>query len=159
AFDPRAFCRDPIPHENTGQIVAGNGDQATAIMPSSGSWWIARANGVLPDTRAGQQLGAVNGRPPDFFDGASWHQATPAATGDPMAPVQESNVRLNNPVPAYPGVSYAFNVMDDTEVSRASAIRFVGFDNAANGNTSPLCNGERTALIDHYGFGPLDTTA
>ena len=62
-------------------------------------------------------------------------------TGDPTAPVQESNVRLVDQPPPYPGIRFVFNVVDDTSPSYTSAIRYVGFDNVNNGSTSPLCNG------------------
>jgi hypothetical protein len=93
--------------------------------------------------------------------GAQRHRpllATPAVTGDPGAPVQESNVRLVNNPPAYPGARFVFNVIDDTSASYTSAIRYVGFNNANNGSTSPLCGGGKASIVTNFGFGNLDKT-
>ena len=72
--------------------------------------------------------------------------------------MQEANVRLVDPTPAYPGVRFVFNVIDDTSASYTSAIRYVGFDNVNEGSTSPLCSGGKGAILEQFGFGVLDQT-
>ena len=74
-------------------------------------------------------------------------------------PVNESNVRLNNPTPAFPGIRYVFNVLDESTPKYDQANRLFGFINlASGGGKSPLCSGAKAAIIENYGFGPLDTT-
>jgi phosphate transport system substrate-binding protein len=163
-FDPFLFsgpgCPLPIDaQENQGLTIFSNGDTQSGIMPYSGGNWIAMANGVIPDQRAGQVIKNLDGRNITFNTGSGWVPATPAATGDPNAPVQESNVRLVDPTPAYVGVRFVFNVVDNTSDSYESAIRYVGFDNETDGSTSPLCSNGKASIISQYGFGPLTNTA
>jgi len=74
-------------------------------------------------------------------------------------PVKESNVRLVDPTPAYPGIRYVFNVLDSTAKSYGQAAYFYGFG-TDDGSTfkSPLCNGSKASTLTNFGFGPLDTT-
>src|SRR5262245_4569640 len=118
------------------------------------------ANGAITvDQRGAQTIHNLDGKNILTTDG-SGHSvlARPEATGDSTAPVQESNVRLNNPSPGYVGIRYVFNVTDSTAVSFNSALRYVGFDNVANGATSPLCGGAYASTLSTFGFGPLNTT-
>ena len=73
-------------------------------------------------------------------------------------PVSEANVKLNNPTPAYPGIRYVFNVLDNTSVSYTAANRFFGFVNATDGGKRPLCNGGKAAITADSGFGALAST-
>jgi phosphate transport system substrate-binding protein len=163
-FDPTLFSGGSCPavqlaQENQGVTIANNGDQQSGIQPFSGANWVAMARGtIVPDQRAGQVIGTLNGKNIIFGSGASSQLATPAVTGDPAAPVQESNVRLVNNPPAYPGVRFVFNVIDDTSASYTSAIRYVGFNNANSGSTSPLCSGGKASIVTNFGFGNLDKT-
>ncbi len=79
-------------------------------------------------------------------------------TGDPNAPVQEANVRLNDPTPAFVGVRYVFDFIANGSASYTSAQRYVAFDNVDKGATSPLCGGGRKTTVEHFGFGALNNT-
>ncbi len=58
----------------------------------------------------------------------------------------------------YPGVRFVYNVID-TRSPQYSVVRdIVGFDNAAGGSKSPLCSGQRAAIIATYGFAPLPSS-
>ncbi len=162
-FDPFTFssptCPLPIDaQENQGLTIAANGDQQSGIMPYSGGNWIAMANGVIPDQRAGQTIRNLDGKNITFNTGSGFVPATPAVTNDPAAPVQESNVRLVDSTPAYVGVRFVFNVADSTSDSYQSALRYVGFDNVEEGSTSPLCSNGKASIIAQFGFGPLTNT-
>jgi phosphate transport system substrate-binding protein len=164
-FDPTLFSGGSCPavqltQENTGQVIAANGDQQSGIVPFSGANWVAMARGtIIPDQRAGQVIRNLNGQNIITGSGAGSQLATPAATGDPNAPVQEANVRLVDPTPAYPGIRFVFNVVDSSSASYTSAIRYVGFENVTDGATAPLCSGGKSAILVNFGFGPLDNTA
>ena len=162
-FDPTLFSSGACPavqlaQENQGLTIQANGDQQSGIQPFSGANYIAMSTGAIADQRAGQVIRNLNGQNIVFGSGATAKPATPAATGDPNAPVQEANVKLVDSTPAYPGVRFVFNVVDDTSASYTSAIRYVGFDNANNGATSPLCSGGKAAIVTQFGFGTLDKT-
>ncbi len=163
-FDPTTISNGSCPapiivQENEGQGIATNGDQASALMPFSGANWSAMANGAIGDQRAGQVIKNLDGKNILATNGSGQSVlATPEVTGDPAAPVQESNVRLNNPSPAYVGIRYVFNVTDSTAVSFNSALRYVGFDNVANGASSPLCGNAYASTLSLFGFGPLNNT-
>jgi phosphate transport system substrate-binding protein len=163
-FDPGLFSGPNCPavqyvQENQGLSIQANGDLQSGIMNYSGGNWIAMANGSIPDQRAGQVIGNLDGKNITFNTGSTWTPATPQATGDPNAPVQESNVRLVNNPPAYVGVRFVFNVTASNADSYLSALRYIGFDNVADGSTSPLCSGGKASILTLYGFGPLDNTA
>lgn len=155
-FNPTTITTPSCPaptltQENTGGEVTTNGDAQRAILPYSAANFVAQTRGTQLDQRSGQVLRSLNG------------QSLVTGTGGGMVlntagPVKESNVKLNNPVPAYPGIRYVFNVLDSSSVHYAQANRLFGFINADPGGKSPLCNGSRAALLSSYGFGPLDTT-
>ena len=162
-FDPTTFSSGSCPavtltQENTGSVIAANGDQASAVVPFSGANFAAMANGAIPDQRAGQTIRSLDGQNIEFATSTGLTLATPEATGNANAPVQEANVRLNDPTPNYVGVRYVFNVIANGSASYDSAKRYVAFDNQDKGSTSPLCNNGRTATITHFGFGPLNST-
>jgi ABC-type phosphate transport system substrate-binding protein len=163
-FDPTTFSNGlicpavQITQENTGTVIAANGDQQSALEPFSAANYIAMANGAIPDQRAGQVIKDLDGQNIVFNTGTALTAATPEATGNPNAPVQEANVRLNDPTPAYVGIRYVFNVIANGSASYTSAKRYVAFDNANKGATSPLCSGGRKNTVSHFGFGPLNGT-
>jgi hypothetical protein len=71
-------------------------------------------------------------------------------------------VTLVDLTPAYPGVRFVFNVIDNSTGANSytPAKRFVGFDNVASPTiTSPLCNGDKASTLSQFGFGPLGKTA
>jgi phosphate transport system substrate-binding protein len=162
-FDPTTFSSGSCPavqitQENTGSVIAANGDQASALEPFSGANFIAMTNGAIPDQRAGQTIRNLDGKNITFNTGSGLAPATPEVTGDPNAPVAEANVRLNDPTPSYVGVRYVFNVIANGSASYTSAQRYVAFDNVDKGATSPLCSGGRKTNLTTFGFGPLNTT-
>jgi phosphate transport system substrate-binding protein len=161
-FDPFTFssasCPLPVEvQENQGATIPV-ADRPAAVVPYSGANWIAMANGVIPDQRAGQTIRNLDSKNITFNTGSTWVPATAAATGDPAAPVQESNVRLVDSTPAYVGVRFVFNVVDNTSASYDSALRYVGFDNVADGSTAPLCSNAKAGIISQFGFGSLTNT-
>ena len=162
-FDPTPISTATCPPvintpENEGLDIQLAGDVPFAIVPFSGPSWVAQARGTVVDRRAGQSIHDLNGRNITRLNGIDWELATPNAA-DPGAVVREDNVRLINPAPPYPGIRYVFNVVDNTEISYDGAIRYVGFENAVNGHTSPLCSGAKASILVDYGFGPLDNTS
>lgn len=154
--DPTAIstpnCPAPrIVQENQGAVTAFVGENEVAIMPYSAANMVAQTRGTQPDQRYGQQVRSLNGQALVVGSGATTQLNL-------AGPVKESNVKLNNPAPAFPGIRYVFHVLDNTSASYAAANRFVGFVNADEGGRSPLCNGSKAELIADYGFGPLDAT-
>lgn len=161
-FDPFTFSNAncPLPvevQENQGATIPV-ADRPAAVVPYSGGNWIAMANGRITDQRAGQTIRSLEGKNITFNNGTSWVPATPVATGDAAAPVQESNVKLVDSTPAYVGVRFVFNVTDESSASHESAIRYVGFDNVEGGATSPLCSGGKANIVSEFGFGTLTNT-
>jgi phosphate transport system substrate-binding protein len=161
-FDPALFSGPSCPaviftQENSGELIATNGDQEEALVGYSMGNWVAQARGVAPDQRAGQTLRNLDGQNLVVFPGGV---ATPNTA---PGPVQESNITLNDPTPAYVGIRYVWNVIDNTHVNYAEAKRYVGFENATTGSSgnpsaSPLCSGAKVNTIQDFGFGPLDNT-
>jgi phosphate transport system substrate-binding protein len=161
-FDPTTFSGPSCPasistQENSGELIAANGDQEEALVGYSMANWIAQARGTAPEQRSGQTLRNLNGQNLVTFPGGV---PTPNTAG----PVKETNVKLVNPTPAYPGIRFVFNVVDSTSVNYNQAMRYVGFENRANvepeyAMSSPLCGGLRQSIINSYGFGELDATA
>lgn len=160
-FDPTTFsgpsCPASIPtQENSGELIAGNGDQEEALVGYSMANWVAQARGTQDDQRDGQTMRSINGQNLIVFPGGV---ATPNTAG----PVKESNVKLVNPTPAYPGIRMVFNVVDSTSVNYNQSQRYVGFENRENvepeyAMSSPLCSGQRVSIINDFGFGELDNT-
>ena len=153
--------------ENSGELIAANGDQQRAIVAYSAGNWIAQARGSAPDQRAGQTMRSMNGQ-----NLVSFSAGVPSLnTG---GPVVESNVTLNDPTPAYPGIRYVFNVIDSTHVDYNDVQRYVGFENAVNApncgqsgqpecvnpGASKLCDGDEEVrgIIRNFGFAPLNNT-
>lgn len=160
-FDPTTFSGPSCPasistQENSGELIATNADQEEALVGYSMANWIAQARGTQNDQRAGQTMRNLNGQNLVVFPGGV---ATPNTAG----PVVEANVKLVNPVPAYPGIRFVFNVVDSTSDNYVQAQRYVGFENRANvapdySMSSPMCDGQRQAIINSFGFGELDRT-
>lgn len=161
-FDPTTFSSGSCPavridEENTpGIAIAADGTLAQAITPMSAGVWSAQANGTYPDDRNGITMHQLNGESTAAFNGTKWGLNTPAFSGDPSAPVIEDNVALNNATPAYPGIRYVFNVLDNTSKLYSQAQLFAGFTNAASGWKGDICSGAEAANIEQY-FAPLGT--
>jgi phosphate transport system substrate-binding protein len=159
--DPNTISTPSCPpvintQENSGALIAANGHQQSALVPYSGGNWVAQARGTQTDTRNGQTIRNLDGQNITRFDDGQWELSAEDAEF-PSAPVRESNVKLLDPTPDYVGIRYVWNVIDSTSVSYTSAKRYVGFDNVADGPTSPLCSGGlgTTASVESLGFGRL----
>jgi phosphate transport system substrate-binding protein len=155
-FDPLAFSTGNCPvveltQENTGEGIAANGDAETAVVPYSAANFVAQSRGTQADQRNGQVVRSLNGQSLVTGSGAT-------ALLNTAGPVSEANVKLNNPSPAYPGIRYVFNVLDNTSVSYGPANRLFGFANTDGGGKSPVCDGAKASTIANYGFGALDRT-
>lgn len=155
-FDPTTFSTSNCPavtltQENSGEAIAANGHAQTAVVPYSAANWVAQTRGTQTDQRAGQRVRNLNGQALVVGSGAS-------AALNTAGPVTESNVKINNPTPAFPGIRYVFNVLDETSPKADQANRLVGFQNQTDGGKSPVCAGELAGVIEDYGFGALDTT-
>ena len=161
-FDPTIISGPGCPavqltQENTGETITTNGDQETAVVPYSAGNWVAQARGTQFDQRSGQVIKSINGQALVVF---------PAGVATPNTapgPIQESNIKLNNPVPPYPGIRYVFNVTDSTIDNYPQVVRYVGFENRDNiapdySMSSPLCSGTYAATLNSFGFAALDTT-
>ncbi|WP_033289379.1 substrate-binding domain-containing protein [Amycolatopsis jejuensis] len=124
--------------ENEASTIA-EGDQASAIAPYSVAQWVAQANGVVTDKRAG------------FFEG------TLTGAGSDASPVSGS---APNYAPAFAdgflGARTVYYVLDTRSPSYEAALNAVGFD--ASG-PSPLCNGSLAGTLSKYGFKPLAANA
>lgn len=147
-----------VTQENTGELIDTNNHEQTAVVPYSGANWVAQARGTAPDQRRGQVIKNLNGQNITRFDDGQWELAA-EDTEFPAAPVRESNVKLVDPTPDYPGIRFVFNVIDNTSVSYDSAKRYVGFENVDKGDTSLLCSGTGTnESVTNTGFGLLTKT-
>ena len=60
-----------LTQENTGTVIAANGDQQSGIVPFSGGNCIAMSTGAIPDQRAGQVIRNLNGQNIVFGSGAN----------------------------------------------------------------------------------------
>lgn len=162
-FNPSTFSNANCPvleetQENSGLDIAADGAVETAISPYSVANWIAQANDTAPDQRAGQELGGLGGQAYTVLSGGKY-SANPTI-------VNESQVRLVNSNPTYPGVRFVFNVVDSASPSYDEALRFVGFDNSGTYEPadsreyrkSSLCSGAFAEVIENKGFTPLDET-
>jgi phosphate transport system substrate-binding protein len=166
-FDPTTFSSGSCPavklsQENTGSVIAANGDQETAIYVYSVANWVAMSRGTITDDRNGQHFFDLNGLLPVRSIGGGQFEARTPTASDPSGPVAEGNVTLVDPTPAYPGVRFVWNVIDNSTGANSytPAKRFFGFDNVASPTvTSPLCNGDKASLLAQYGFGALSKTA
>ena len=104
----------------------------------------------------GITAGAVNGNPAAWNAAESIYQLDSGAGGV----VLESNVKLNNPTPAFPGIRYMYNTVDSATPNYAEAFGIVGFQNIASPGAikSPLCNGGDVSALLSFGFAPLSTS-
>jgi PBP superfamily domain len=169
-LNPDSFPASPTPScppvvhilQSQGKTILP-GDQQKAILPYSVGGWIFQANNhVNPtlDVRNGVQLGgitsgAINGNAAAWNSAESIYQLDSADGGV----VLESNVKLNNPTPAYPGIRYMYNTIDSATPNYAEAFAIVGFQNVSVGAIkSPLCNGDDLSALLSFGFAPLSTT-
>ena len=58
----------------------------------------------------------------------------------------------------YPGIRFVYNVIDTRHPDSSTLRDSVGFDNVSGGQKSPLCSGQRSSIIQTYGFAPLPTS-
>ncbi len=114
------------------------------------------------DVRNGVRIGGITNGANPSVNTAGWDgpdgvwQANSIGAG---APVQEKNVKLNNPAPGFfPGIRYVFNVTDSVSPSYAQAQAVVAFNNVASGSKSPLCSGAFKSTLSSFGFAPLSAT-
>ena len=150
--------------ENTGNEIDNAGYQK-AILPYSVGQWVFQANNkVNPtvDLRNGVKMGGIiNGANPSA-NAAGWD--APDGVWQPnsigaSAPIQEKNVKLNNPAPGFfPGIRYVFNVIDSVSPNYLDARGVVAFNNVASGAKSPMCSGTKASTISSFGFAPLTAT-
>lgn len=135
-------------------------DMDKAILPYSvGGWIYQKNNTVNPtiDVSNGVQLGAliVNGS----ASSAAKQIENQVWQADTAGVVNESNVKVNNSSPTYPGIRYLFNVIDNLPLPNYNeAFALIGFDNIANGTKSPLCSGQKASPILSYGLGTLTSS-
>jgi phosphate transport system substrate-binding protein len=160
-FDPTTFSNGSCPavtltEENSGAVINTNGDQATAIVPFSAGNWISQQDGNAPDVRFNQTI--------HNLDGAAYLVNNMGTFSlNTAGPVNENNIRLNNPSPTNVGIRYVFNVIDNTTPDYGDAKFFVGFENKPKGDSSTptasdLCNDKDNATLKAFGFAPLDRT-
>lgn len=149
--------------ENQAQTVA-TADYQSAIFPySSGVWTFHANNKINPtiDRRNGARIAGfttaganANTVAWNGLDGAyQLNVGTLAST-----PVNENNIKLNNPTPDYPGIRYVFNVTDTASPSYTVANGVLGFTNVPAGAKSPMCSGAKISPILSFGFGPLSSS-
>jgi hypothetical protein len=163
-FDPTTVSSAPCPavtltEENSGAVIAANGDQQKAIVPFSAGNWISQNNHAttgVPDVRNGQTVKSINGNAYITPSGGSFVLNT-------AGPVKETNIALVNAGTTVPGIRYVFNVIDNTTPDYGDAKYFVGFENlppsdSSNPTAGQICNGSKASTISTFGFAPLDTS-
>jgi len=177
------------PLEENNASVINPAHWQSAIFPYSAGQWVYQANNsanptidkrVLPSGGAPARLGGIltnvdpngltttqsmNANPAAYnitdrkwqLNDAGLAVVQPGASGG--YPITEASSTRVNTVPAFIGVRFVYNVLDQRSPNYNQALMAVGFDNV-NGSTtkSALCNGERAAIIASYGFAPLPTT-
>ncbi len=170
-FDPTTVSSASCPAVN--QSIEENeatqvptADHEKAIFPYSTGQWVFHANNKINPTidlrNGAKMLGQVTTGLATNANTVRWNtvdgQYEPNIGTTASAPVNEANIKLNNPTPDYNGIRYVFNVLDTVSPDYTKARGLVGFDNVASGTKSPLCsNGKRTTLIS-FGFAPLSLT-
>ncbi len=111
------------------------------------------------DLRNGVKLGGITNGANPSVNTAGWD--APDGVWQPnsigaSAPIQEKNIKLNNPAPGFfPGIRYVFNVLDSVSPNYTDAQGVVGFVNVASGAKSPLCSNANRSTISSFGFAPL----
>jgi phosphate transport system substrate-binding protein len=119
--DPDCTTRSVLVQENNGNQIAA-ADQPAAIVAYSFGQWTAQANAVIPDVRAGVELGRING-------------------------VKPSNSTINGG--SFLGRRWVYLVAKTTTPSYGQVLRFAGVDASGNGY---VCGGGANKLIKKYGF-------
>lgn len=121
--------------ENTGNTIP-SGDRAKAIAPYSAAQYIAQANKVEGDVRAGAKIGTLGGKQAAFLNSSTGkYQANTTTYRDTT----------------YVAARDVFHVLDVRSPSYTDALRFVGFDASGPG---ALCKGAFNSTITQYGFVP-----
>lgn len=135
-------------------------DYQKAILPYSVGAWIYQTNNHINptiDVRNGVRLGGITTETasPVRGNAAEWVPLDGVYQPAINSVVVESNVKLNNPTPAYPGIRYMYNTIDTVSPNYAEAAALVGFTNVPSGAKSPLCNDGNKSAVLSFGFGPL----
>jgi ABC-type phosphate transport system substrate-binding protein len=172
-----AGCPDSVlVEENNGTLVA-DADLDKAILPYSTALWdFQETNRLNPtiDLRRDARLGGIttaigaNGVATAAATSNAWSASGVQYKLDTAGVVNESNVKLVTPSPAYPGIRYVFDSGSNRPGYVAGRALF-GFVNAAGaGNDgTKLCNGQGTATaarvfarnsILSAGLAPLNNT-
>ncbi len=158
-----ASCPATIYIEENQMETVASADYNKAVVPyAAGNWSYHANNRINPtiDRRNGSRVGgfitgAANANTVTWnnLDGA--YQLNTGSTPD--KPVNESNVKINNPTPDFPGIRYVYNVTDTVHVNYTQANAVVGFNNIPGGTKSPLCSGGKVSPILSFGYGPLSS--
>ena len=140
-------------------------DFQKAIVPYSVGQWMFQANNAINptiDLRNEAKLGGFTTPLGTNANAARWNGADggwePNTGVTAATPVNEQNIKLNNPTPDYPGIRYVFNVVNSVSVNYAEARAVVGFNNIAGGSKSPLCSNGKISPILSFGFAPLSSS-
>lgn len=181
------FSGDPL-EENNASVINPAHWQSAIFPYSAGQWVYQANNAanptidkrVLPSGGAPARLGGIltnvdgngltttrsmNANPAAYniidrkwqLNDAGLSVVQPNASGG--YPITEASSTRVNTVPAFIGVRFVYNVLDIRSPNYVEAISAVGFDNVVGSTTkSPLCNGQRAAIIASYGFAPLPTS-
>ena len=151
-FDPTtvssASCPAVIPIQQSHANLVATADRPFAIFPFSTGDWVAEANGVSANFRAGFSVRSltISGTPQNPVSGPKFGKYAPNAAV------------LNG---GYPGTRTVYFILDTDSVAYNAALAAVGYDatNPVSGVRSPLCNGDLAATLTRYGFLPLPADA
>ncbi|WP_426573672.1 substrate-binding domain-containing protein [Aquihabitans sp. McL0605] len=147
-FDPTtvssATCPAVIPIQQSHANLIATAERPYAIFPFSTGDWVAEANGVSANNRAGFTVRSLT------------------VSGVKQNPVLKTKFGKYVPNEAvlnggYPGTRTVYFVLDTDSVAYSAALAAVGFDanNPVSGVRSPLCNGDLASTLRRYGFLPL----
>ena len=140
-------------------------DYQKAILPySTGQWTYQANNAINPtiDLRNEARMGGWVAPSTVNANTARWNgldggwELNTGTTAD--KPVNENNIKLNNPTPDFPAIRYVYNVVNSVHVNYAEARAVVGFSNVNGGTKSPLCSNGKLSQILSFGFGPLNSS-
>jgi phosphate transport system substrate-binding protein len=151
-FDPTtvssASCPAVVGIQQSHANLVAVADRPYAILPYTTSGWIAQANGVSPNFRAGviAKPITIGGVPVSTISGPKFGKYTPntAVYGG-----------------TFPGVFTLYNVLHADSVAFLSARGAVGYDtsNPVSGAKSPLCSGKLDKVLRTYGMLPFSADA
>ena len=147
--------------ENSANALPAADHDSAILAYDAGLWGFQANNKVNPtiDLRNGVRIGGQITPGGTNANESRWNttdvayelnQGTLAST-----PVNEDNVKVNNPAPDYIGIRYLYNVTDTVSPDYAAANALLGFNNVGGGTKSPLCSGTKKTTILSYGIGSL----